>query len=115
MFYQKSALVSCKLGLIVIRPHPAQLLPHLHLIPVFPPVSYETSLLIHDKVPRAGPVSPSLGRLDAIVVLTDMRTCRFIAERYEILCVHHGGLSCRLQGKGGKELCGEGDAAKANL
>jgi len=70
--FKDFASVSCEFCLIVVGPHPTQLLPHLHLIPVLPPVSYQASFLVHDKVSSARPVSPSLCRLDPVVIFANV-------------------------------------------
>lgn len=88
-----------ELRLVVVRPHPAQLLPHLHLIPVLPPVGYETSLLVHDEVASARPVSPLFRRLDPVVILADMRACRFVPQGHKVLYGKNDILSCCLQEK----------------
>ena len=75
-----------ELRLLIIRSHPAQLLPHLHLVPVLPPVRNQPGLLVHYKISRARPMPSALCRFDPVVLLADVRARRLIAERDEVFC-----------------------------
>ena len=47
---------------------------------------YQTSFLVDDEIPRGSPLRLALGGRDAAMIRPNVRACRCVSKRDEVLC-----------------------------